>query len=86
MVVVVCRSLFLILIPYTSYGPLAHLVERIHGMDEVTGSSPVRSTVWISLALRRLADRWGVGVGCAPTAKTNGFRTFLCLTVKAAAD
>ena len=25
-------------------GPLAHLVERIHGMDEVTGSSPVRST------------------------------------------
>jgi hypothetical protein len=27
------------------YGPLAHLVERIHGMDEVTGSIPVRSTV-----------------------------------------
>ena len=26
------------------YGPLAHLVERIHGMDEVTGSIPVRST------------------------------------------
>lgn len=26
-------------------GPLAHLVERIHGMDEVTGSSPVRSTI-----------------------------------------
>ena len=25
-------------------GPLAHLVERIHGMDEVTGSSPVWST------------------------------------------
>ena len=25
-------------------GPLAHLVERIHGMDEVAGSIPVRST------------------------------------------
>src|SRR5947209_5973836 len=25
-------------------GPLAHLVERIHGMDEATGSIPVRST------------------------------------------
>ncbi len=27
------------------FGPLAHLVERIHGMDEVTGSIPVRSTI-----------------------------------------
>jgi hypothetical protein len=27
-----------------SVGPLAHLVERIHGMDEVTGSIPVWST------------------------------------------
>lgn len=26
------------------FGPLAHLVERIHGMDEVTGSIPVWST------------------------------------------
>src|SRR3989338_7831097 len=26
-------------------GPLAHLVERPHGMREVTGSSPVRSTI-----------------------------------------
>ncbi len=25
-------------------GPLAHLVERIHGMDEVAGSSPAGST------------------------------------------
>lgn len=25
-------------------GPLAHLVERIHGMDEVAGSSPAWST------------------------------------------
>ena len=25
-------------------GPLAHLVERFHGMEEVTGSSPVGST------------------------------------------
>ena len=26
-------------------GPLAHLVERFHGMEEVTGSIPVRSTL-----------------------------------------
>ena len=25
-------------------GPLAHLVERIHGMDEVAGPSPAWST------------------------------------------
>ena len=25
-------------------GPLAHLVERIHGMDEASGSSPLWST------------------------------------------
>ena len=28
-----------------NFGPLAHLVERIHGMDEVTGSIPVWSTM-----------------------------------------
>lgn len=27
------------------HGPLAHLVERIHGMDEATGSIPVGSTI-----------------------------------------
>lgn len=27
-----------------SIGPLAHLAERLHGMQEVTGSIPVRST------------------------------------------
>ena len=27
-----------------NFGPLAHLVERIHGMDEVAGSSPAWST------------------------------------------
>ena len=26
------------------FGPLAHLVERFHGMEEVTGSIPVWST------------------------------------------
>ena len=26
------------------YGPVAQLEERIHGMDEVRGSSPLRST------------------------------------------
>ena len=26
-------------------GPLAHLVERFHGMEEVTGSIPVWSTI-----------------------------------------
>jgi hypothetical protein len=26
-------------------GPLAHLVERFHGMEEATGSNPVRSTI-----------------------------------------
>jgi hypothetical protein len=29
-------------------GPLAQLVERLHGMEEVTGSNPVRSTNKIS--------------------------------------
>jgi hypothetical protein len=26
-------------------GPLAHLVERFHGMEEVSGSSPLWSTI-----------------------------------------
>ena len=29
-------------------GPLAQLVERLHGMQKVTGSNPVRSTHWAS--------------------------------------
>ena len=28
-----------------NHGPLAHLVERFHGMEEVTGSIPVGSTI-----------------------------------------
>ena len=49
-------------------GPLAHLVERTHGMGEVTGSSPVWSTKQLETAFTgqfflsgvRLAasDRW----------------------------
>lgn len=31
------------------HGPLAHLVERLHGMHEVTGSNPVRSKKRTSL-------------------------------------
>ena len=29
----------------TKYGVVAHLGERIHGMDEVEGSSPFSSTI-----------------------------------------
>ena len=29
---------------YKHLGPLAHLVERFHGMEEATGSNPVGST------------------------------------------
>lgn len=29
-------------------GPLAQLVARLHGMEEVTGSNPVRSTTLIA--------------------------------------
>ena len=29
---------------YMNNGPLAQLVERLHGMQKVTGSNPVRST------------------------------------------
>ena len=29
---------------YMKNGPLAQLVERLHGMQKVTGSNPVRST------------------------------------------
>lgn len=32
-------------------GPLAHPVERIHGMDEASGSSPLGSTTEIYLDL-----------------------------------
>gem|GEM_PF-3993559 len=32
------------LLPYISNGPVAQLVERIHGMDEAVGSIPIRST------------------------------------------
>lgn len=31
---------------YESVGAIAHLGERIHGMDEVAGSSPVCSTIF----------------------------------------
>ena len=34
------------------FGPLAHLVERIHGMDEATGSIPVRSTLFNTYILK----------------------------------
>jgi hypothetical protein len=30
---------------YGLFGPVAHLVERFHGMEEVRGSIPLRSTV-----------------------------------------
>ena len=30
------------------HGPLAHLVERFHGMEEVKGSIPLRSTRKVS--------------------------------------
>lgn len=33
------------------FGAVAHLGERIHGMDEVAGSSPVSSTKFIDLSL-----------------------------------
>ena len=33
-------------------GPLAHPVERVHGMDEVRGSSPLGSTMFDDLSLR----------------------------------
>ena len=33
-----------ILLRFNFRGPLAHLVERFHGMEEATGSIPVRST------------------------------------------
>jgi hypothetical protein len=42
-----------------SFGPLAHLVERIHGMDEVSGSSPLGSTILhltVKCLRRKLAD------------------------------
>ena len=35
------------------FGPLAHLVERTHGMGEVAGSSPAWSTRFVA----RAADR-----------------------------
>lgn len=28
-------------------GPLAQLGERLHGMEEVVGSSPIRSTIFV---------------------------------------
>jgi hypothetical protein len=33
----------------TYCGPLAQLVERFHGMEEVSGSNPLRSTKKIAL-------------------------------------
>ena len=33
-------------------GPLAHLVERFHGMEEVIGSSPIGSTTELSSVSR----------------------------------
>lgn len=41
------KQRFLILLKHMidlSHGPLAHLVERTHGMGEVSGSSPLWST------------------------------------------
>ena len=49
-------------------GPLAQLVERFHGMEEATGSSPVRSTKYPNTILRWLnvsvGDRPGPITGC----------------------
>ena len=38
---------------YMKNGPLAQLVERLHGMQKVTGSNPVRSTHWASSSAGR---------------------------------
>ena len=32
--------------PTKNLGPLAHLVERFHGMEEATGSNPVWSKIY----------------------------------------
>ncbi len=31
-------------VQYSSFGPVAHLVERFYGIEEVRGSNPLRST------------------------------------------
>lgn len=44
-------------------GPLAHLVERSHGMGEVTGSIPVWSTFWVmfqNFVLKQILKSKGV--------------------------
>lgn|GEM_PF-6735707 len=48
-----------VLVGWCSKGPLAHLVERIHGMDEATGSIPVRSKNYEVIFFR--TEREGVG-------------------------
>ncbi len=39
-----CEDIIFMVFFQLHLGPLAHLVERFHGMEEVTGSIPVRST------------------------------------------
>lgn len=40
------------MVPKEGSGPLAHLVERFHGMEEATGSIPVWSTKYICMIER----------------------------------
>lgn len=50
------------------YGPLAHLVERVIRIDEVTGSNPVRSTpLRNKVPIGTCADPIGNGFLTGPT-------------------
>ena len=39
---------------FAPLGELAQLVERLHGMQEVTGSNPVFSTIFQTLTLQKV--------------------------------
>ncbi len=46
-----------------TYGPLAHLVERCHGMAEVAGSNPARSTMhgYVYILCSTITNKFYVG-------------------------
>ena len=60
---------------YSTYGPVAQLGERLHGMEEVRGSNPLRSTKHLHLDMHGLIDEksgWYHGMTFRPS-RMKGF-------------
>ena len=46
-----------LVLQFAGLGPLAHLVERFHGMEEASGSNPLGSTLEKSAGFDSVSDK-----------------------------